>query len=336
MGNQSTTEIQTQKDAIATLGTEYETLNSNLQTLMGKMLTTSSVNNNFTGLSDGTSPSIVIDIDGNVVSNNTRWFSKPEIAKFLSGSSTGQIPAGPYAPAFFNAGVVPSPTNPLMTQADSFPTNSISPFALVSSSPAFFTTQPASGTNPITTQAELDLVQSLASSASVTALSASSAASLASANAITALDRVNNIADIDQSFLFVVNNVSQPIPNNLVTPVAFNAVVNQQGTSISLTNGPNGNITVNKAGVYSFSSKIVWSTNTTTQREMFYEASSYPGRRLGLTTGSAIAMTCTVVLKLAASDVVVLKVFQNTGAQINLSNDTFTSLHTEMQIMKVG
>jgi hypothetical protein len=234
MGNDASVELKTHGETITKLEKDYETLNTGLQTLMGKMLTTSSTNNNFTGLNDGTAPVIEIDSNGNVISNNTRWFSKPEVSKFLSGSSTGQIPQGPYAPAFYNSGTVPSVSNPLITQSDlsQFPsTLSISPFALANTSPTFFTsppiagtnnilttidlsssispfakanggqtfftTQPVAGTNPIMTLTEFNGVQSLAENAISTSLSASSLATVASLNAATALDRASNVLSLN-------------------------------------------------------------------------------------------------------------------------------------------
>jgi hypothetical protein len=118
MGNKESAKLKQQGESLEDLKKEVETLNTELRKLGGKLFTALNLNDTFTGLGDNTVPLIVVDTKGDVVSNNTRWFSKPEIAKFLSGNSTGQIPAGPYAPAFFNSGNAPTLKNPLITQTD--------------------------------------------------------------------------------------------------------------------------------------------------------------------------------------------------------------------------
>jgi hypothetical protein len=92
MGNKNST----RQKSMETLEREFKTLDINTQC---NNLSASSLNTNF-ARSDDILPSsfIVTDTGGNVVSNNTKWFSKPGVAKFLNENLSSNM-TGSSSPA---------------------------------------------------------------------------------------------------------------------------------------------------------------------------------------------------------------------------------------------
>jgi hypothetical protein len=123
-------------------------------------------------------------------------------------------------------------------------------------------------------------------------------------------------------FTHVSRAATQSIPDITDTSISFDTVVeNDDGLWVS-----GSNVTVPVAGIYAVFGQVAYATNATGIRYIFFEKNNAPtgatDSKEGMSVGP-VYMSVARLLRLAASDVLELGVYQSSGGNLNVTSADF-------------